>query len=366
MDERREGIDPMLHDATLTKSPPMHRHVSGLGAATVNAMGARIMRTRFVSWGILTCAAFLSTALASREAHARACSIASDCPRGFDCEPTGVLADGGPTGACTSLSCQKDSDCGPGLRCYLDMGTECVTEADGGQSCGPGSACVPQWDAPCTTDTDCGPGFTCSGSTGYYQCGPNQANVMLAPYETSTTVPCSAVPMGPPGFDASALPFQVPSICDAGSTCLSVTSKTCLAQQTPTCMTASQCPSTWTCQCPASCGGGGVEIPADAGESTVDAGCTLACVAPNSDLVPFICNGGFGLGGGGVATPPTPTTGGTDSGVTGAGASPGSGSSHGGCQVGPGDGTTGWTLGALALLAGASRRGRRRRPGRTG
>ncbi len=84
----------------------------------------------------------------------------------------------------------------------------------------------------------------------------DQATVVLAPYQTSMTVPCSDVPMPPflPGPD-SGFPFPVPAICDAGSTCLSITSKMCVAQQTAACAIDSDCPSTWACQCPMTCGG---------------------------------------------------------------------------------------------------------------
>jgi hypothetical protein len=319
------------------------------------------MRKRFASCWILAGAAFFSAALSPREVHARACSVASDCPRGFEC--LGATSGGGTAGSCASLSCQSDADCGTGTRCYLDVGTRCVTAPDGGQSCGPASACTPQWQVPCTVDSDCGPGFTCSGSTGYYQCGPNQANVMLAPYQTSMTVPCSAVPK-PPFLPPADSGFAVPEICDAGSSCLYVSSKTCVAQQTPSCKVDSDCPSTWTCQCPMTCGfSGGPAMLADAGGRTVDAACTKACVAPNSDLGVGVCNGSFGgpaSGGGGTINTPSPTEGGTDSGATGS-ASPGPGSSNGGCQIGATDTTTGWTLGAVAAFAWASRRGRRAR-----
>jgi len=332
-------------------------------------IGSNALGKPFALSGLLACAAFLSTALSPREAHARACTVvATDCPLGFDCEPDGTGADGGVAGSCTSLPCQSDSDCGPGTRCYLDMGTECVTAPDGGSSCSPGSACVPQWDAPCEVDSDCGPGFTCSGSSGYYQCGPNQANVMLAPYETSMTIPCSAVPTPPllPQAD-SGFP-AIPPICQPGSTCLSITSKTCVAQQTPSsCTVALECPSTWTCQCPMTCGGGGVEIPAtDAGESSVDAGCTNACVPPNSDLATFLCAGGAEAPSVGNTTAPAPAGGDAGSSPS-SGASPegpSSGSSHGGCQIGAGDTTTGWALGALGALAWVCCRRARRRPAR--
>lgn len=61
---------------------------------------------------ILGFSAFVSITSAPRQAQARVCSVASDCPKGFDCEPGGVAADGGPASICTSLPCQSNSDCG--------------------------------------------------------------------------------------------------------------------------------------------------------------------------------------------------------------------------------------------------------------
>ena len=334
------------------------------------------------TWGI-GIAAFLVAASASN-ADARTCTTDAGCPLGFQCLGGGESADGGPVSSCLSFSCQSNSDCGPGLGCYLDMDTECVTAPDGGMSCGPGSACVPQWDAPCTDDTDCGPGFTCSGSTGYYQCGPNQATVVLAPYQTSTTIPCSAVAMPPH------LPPGIPAICDAGSTCLSITQKTCVAEQTPPCTVDSDCPSMWTCECQTTCGG--FELPetsSDSGESTIDAGCTKACTPPNSDLLQVGCNGPAGTASGGGVSSPTPIVGtGTDSGTAtealdGGGVTPtvvveagtdsaaaspsgapgmaGTTSHNGGCQIGPGDTATDWAVGAVGVFAWVLRRGARRR-----
>ena len=324
------------------------------------------MRKRHASFWILACAAFFSTAFSPRDAHARACKAAADCPRGFDCEPTGTTSDGGAAETCLSLSCQSNSDCGPGLSCYLDMGTECVTAPDGGSSCSPGSACVPQWDAPCLVDADCGPGFTCSAGPKSWNCGADQ-DASQPPYATSMIVPCSDVPPpGPPGFDGS-VGLPVPAICKPGSSCLYVTWKVCVAQQTTSCTVDSDCPSTWTCQCPVTCGG--LEPPPGARESAVDAACTKACVAPNSDLTSDVCFGTAGpANGGGVATPPSLPEGGGDSGPAGSNASPGAVSSagSGGCQVGPDNTTAPWSLGAVAAFVWAARRGlrRRRRPAR--
>jgi hypothetical protein len=343
------------------------------------------MRLHSQAAWVIGIAAFLVAASSASSADARTCTTDAGCPLGFQCLGGGESADGGPVSSCFSFSCQSNSDCGPGLSCYLDMGTECVTAPDGGMSCGPGSACVPQWNAPCTGDTDCGPGFTCSGSTGYYQCGPNQATVVLAPYQTSTTIPCGAVPMPP------FLPPGLPAICDAGSTCLSITQNTCVAEQTPPCTVDSDCPSTWTCECQMTCGGVNLpETSSDSGESTVDAGCTKACTPPNSDLLTFACEGAEGttngggapstspvaeagadsdaateaLDGGGVAPAALLVEAGTDSGTASPSGSRGAASSashNGGCQIGPGDTATDWAAGAVGVFAWVFRRGARRR-----
>jgi hypothetical protein len=328
------------------------------------------MKTQQTFFLILGFSAFVSITSVPRQAQARACSVASDCPKGFDCEPGGVAADGGPASICTSLPCQSNSDCGSGFTCYQSGGvgpgvnvpTACAQSGSDGGMCG---TCVPQWDAPCTTDAGCGPGYTCPPSTGgFYDCGKDQ-DASYPPYDTVTTVPCSAVPTPltafgdagpPPGFPA------IPAICDAGSTCTAVTWNTCTAQQTGSCTVDSDCPSTWTCGCQASCGG--VAVPT--GSSTADAGCTMACIPPNSDLVVEICGGaaeGPSLGSGG-GSPSEPTSVSSDSGVNAAGpsgSSGGSSSSHGGgCQIGSDSASASWSLIAAGVLAAAGRRLRRR------
>lgn len=342
------------------------------------------MRIHLGPCWILACAAFLSMAFSPGEARARACAVAGDCPSGFDCEPSGTASDGGATGSCVSLPCQSDSDCGTGTRCYINSGTTtCLAAADGGSSCS-SNMCVPQWQAPCSADANCGPGFTCSGTGGYDQfvCGSNHG-ASIPPYATTTSIACPKLPPLPnplpPGFIA-------PFTCDAGpGSCLSVSWSTCVAQQTSaSCTVDSDCPSTWTCQCQMTCGfsSGGPEISADASGNTsadasasaADSGCTNACLAPNSDLALFQgCLGGAGSNGGNVIAPaPALPEGGADSSTAGpsvqlpTGEEPASGatrssSSNGGCQVGAGDRTTGWTLGAIGAFAWASRRSLRRR-----
>jgi hypothetical protein len=236
---------------------------------------------------------------AARSASARTCAADSDCPRGFRCTGSQTEADGAVVGMCLSIQCQSDSDCDVGLRCDFGLGTVCVQEPDGGQSCQPNDVCAPGWQPPCTSDNDCGPGFTCSGGGGYTQCPRAGIDASVPPYATATSIACADVPKPPfppvcgapdSGLAPDAgLPFCIPPLCDGG-TCLSVSWKTCQQQPTPPCTVDSDCPSTWTCRCGATCGGG--FIPAGGTEAGgQDSGCTLTCTPPNSDL----SNGGTGL-----------------------------------------------------------------------
>ncbi|HLK36983.1 MAG TPA: hypothetical protein VKU41_09560 [Polyangiaceae bacterium] len=327
------------------------------------------MKTRQAFSRVLAISACASIASSSLQAQARTCSAASDCPKGFDCQPAGMGPDGGPANACVSLSCQSNADCGPGLSCYADMGTRCQTSEDGGQTCGPYNACVPQWEAPCVADPDCGPGYTCPPSTfGSYNCGKDQ-DASLPSYATVSTVPCSAVPK-PPFLPPPDSGFVIPSICEAGTTCTKVTWNTCVAQNTGACRVDSDCPQTWTCACQSTCGA----LPPGSG---IDAGCTLGCIPPNSDLSTVTCNGVAGGPSFGPSTPTTPPSsaladGGVDAAAShespeasASGESPGTGSSSahgGGCQIAAEGGAQGWPLlAAGALLAARSTR-RTRRP----
>ena len=305
----------------------------------------------------IACFTFIGAAslslLSAGDARARPCASEADCPSGFDCFPSGDTADGGSSaGSCISLSCKGDSDCGAGTRCFFGFDTQCVTVADGGQSCGLGNVCVPQWQAPCAVDSDCGPGFTCSGSDGFAACGPNQDQATEGrPYAMTSVIPCSATlpPISPPwcnGADAGDRSCPQDA-CKDSSSCLSVHWNTCLPQQTGPCTRDSDCPATWSCQCPASCGfTHGPALAADAGVTTSDAGCTKACVAPNSDLM----NGGdcFSNDGAVVSGPSRgsnvdsePASDGTDGGLRGAldagsarsRAASNSPRAHGGCQI---------------------------------
>jgi len=330
------------------------------------------MKTRQTLYGILTFCAFASITSSPRQAQARACSVASDCPKGYACEPTpGLAADGGSANACVSLPCQSNSDCGPGLSCFISgwslgpgLPVSATTQSllgapDGGE----GSGCVPQWEIACTSASDCGPGFTCPSSSagfgGSYNCGKDQ-DASEPSYATVTTVPCSAVPtplsvLG----DAAAPPgFNIPSICEAGTTCTEVSWSNCAAPQTTACSVDSDCPSTWTCACETNCNG-----PVLA----ADGGCTMVCIAPNSDLFAGeACAGAAGGGFGPVSSTPAPSSPAPDSGVdaAGSGASPataGSSGGGGGCQIGSDSTSASWALVATGVLAAARWRPQRRR-----
>jgi MYXO-CTERM domain-containing protein len=322
-------------------------------------------------------AAFLCAAM-PRAAHARTCDPASDCPKGYACSPFGGYAwpDGGTESVCTSLPCQTNADCGPGLTCAPtygigppggqwppgpDAGTwfvcsECTNGSgpEPGGGCPPGNICtvdtycLPQWDGLCNTDGDCGPGFTCSSTLEeMYQCGPGQAAVVLEPYQTSATVPCGEVPCvaAPPdlmsGVGSGLCPGSGPVIplspvCEAGTTCLQITSKSCTAKPTGPCTTDSDCPSTWRCEC--------FLCPQ---ESPADAGCTPQCTPPNDDLTQANCVA--------VLAPIADASADGSSAVSGKGSSPQAGCS---CNVGDTQSSawTLWPLAVLACLGGARRR----------
>jgi MYXO-CTERM domain-containing protein len=331
------------------------------------------MKTRRALFWIL--AAFASVTASPRQAQARACAEPSDCPKGWYCADSdaGVAADGGPSGTCMSLPCQSNSDCGPGLSCFIEgwslgpglpvsTSTQSLFAAPDG---GKGSACLPQWEVACTSASDCGPGFTCpptstGGFGGSYDCGKDQ-DAAEPPYATVTTVPCSAVPNPLSLLGDAALPagFPNPSICQAGSTCTEVSWSNCVAPQTTPCSVDSDCPSTWTCGCETNCNG---PVLAD------DGGCMMVCMAPNSDLFAGeVCGGAEGVSSGPSNSTPAPSSlGASDDGVDAAasGASPGaaaSSSGHGGCQVGSDSASAPWTLVIMGFLAAARWRPRRRR-----
>jgi MYXO-CTERM domain-containing protein len=96
----------------------------------------------------------------------------------------------------------------------------------------------------------------------------------------------------------------------------------------------------------------------------------MVCIAPNSDLLGGVCNGGgegSGAGFGSLTTTPSSSSGdgGPAAAVAGSPAGSGSSSGQGGCQVGS-DATGGsWSLVVMTgVLAMARWRPRRRRRGR--
>src|SRR5580658_2348455 len=173
------------------------------------------MRSHSKVAGVIGIAGCLMGASLAMTAEARTCTTNAGCPLGFQCLGAGQSADGGPSSSCISLSCQSSSDCGSGTVCEMNIGTECLQEVDGGQSCGPASACVPQWQAPCNVDADCGDGFQCISTGTLCDCSGK-------PLAGGVATPCDQIPMGPPHPPClgDATCPSIPSICDAGSTCL--------------------------------------------------------------------------------------------------------------------------------------------------
>ena len=327
-----------------------------------------------VCW-VLTFCAFAAVTASPRPAEARACAAASDCPMGWSCDESdaGVGAGGGPAGTCMSLPCQSNSDCGPGLSCFIEgwsLGPGLPISATtpslfGAPDGGKGSACIPQWEVACTSASDCGPGFTCPASAGgfggSYNCGKDQ-DAGEPSYATVRTVPCSAVPtpLSILGDAATLGGLPIPSICEAGTTCTEVSWSNCAAPQTTPCSVDSDCPSAWTCRCETNC---------DGPVLAADGGCTMVCIAPNSDLFAGeVCAGGAEAppseGGGSAPAPSSPGASDSGAGAARLGESPasaGSSSGHGGCQMGSGGTSGSWALVSAGLLAAARWRPRRRR-----
>jgi hypothetical protein len=328
------------------------------------------MKTRHAVWVLAFCT-FGALTAPSRRAEARACTMASDCPMGWSCDESdgGVAADGGPTGTCISLPCQSDSDCGPGLRCFIEgysLGSGLPISASTpsllGASTG-GSACIPEWEIACTSASDCGPGFTCPDTTGGFggsvNCGKDQ-DASEPPYATVTTIPCSEVPNPLTAFGDASLPppFSNLSICEAGTTCTKVQWNDCVAPQAAPCSVDSDCPSTWTCGCETNCNG-----PV----TGTDGGCVTVCLEPNADLFSGeVCFGGEGSSPGFNGLPTSSGSVPADSGASagGSGDSPSKSAasgSQGGCQVGSGGASGSWPLVVAGILAMARWKPRRRR-----
>jgi len=301
-------------------------------------------------WGV-GMVALLAATSPSVTAEARTCTTGAECPLGFQCLPGGGSAEGGSASSCISLSCRSNSDCGADLVCETDIGTECIQEADGGQSCGPASACVPQWQAPCTADGDCGDGFQCQSLGSLCDCSGKRSLLDAG----GVVTPCESIPMPPhpPCLDDAACP-SFPSLCDAGTTCICATTRMCVEQLMPPCSVSTDCLPGWTCACPPA---GGVEIPADA--SLAAGGCeSKVCEPPNWDLSYLPDNNGAA-----IPEPSPPTTvdaslaASTQTGATRAT------SSGGGCSIGAspaGRAPGSWLWLGLGLTLVAIRSARRR------
>jgi len=194
-------------------------------------------RTRWVALAF----AFGATIVLARDAFAQACTVSTDCPKGFVCTPTNTEPNGGPT--CTSGQCQSDSDCAAGFRC-LPFGSTCTADADGGQDCQPDNLCAPQWEVPCTANSQCGPGFTCAldggalpnpattvANAGVIDCGPDRFDASIPSYATAAWISCEDIALPPGAFlcDGGNADAEPPclALCEAGTLCLSITTYSC-------------------------------------------------------------------------------------------------------------------------------------------
>jgi hypothetical protein len=295
---------------------------------------------RAISISLVVCTIPLFALASAQNADAaRSCTVASDCPKGFQCEPvendgviepiagsSGEANDGstpqmmyvmaqalsvdgqaidsnaGSTSAdaagpgstsleagavasvsgseCTWSTCQSNSDCGPGFSC---------TQACWGYYVGLNSgidttACVPQWQLLCSADSDCGDGFKCVNTDTECDCSGPDAGV--PPEAGAVSVPCAEAGSQPP------TPEDIAFQCQDGPTCLcfGTGGGVCQQIQTGPCSQSTDCPMGWTCT-------------------------MMACEPPNSDLAwpgfLYYCP---------IADPPPPTQ----------QAAPGSGVSNGG------------------------------------
>ena len=324
---------------------------------------------------------FGGTSLLARDAFAQACTVSTDCPKGFVCTPTGFEPDGATDSTCLSGQCQSDSDCAAGFRCLFAAGSICTIDADGGQDCHPNDVCAPQWDVPCTANSQCGPGFTCldggplpnpasiAATGGVYECGPGVFDASFPSYVTPTPISCSDIPMPPePPFcdggagDGDALAPCPPHFCDAGTICLAIITYSCSSPASgQSCGSAADCPDTWTCACPPATCSDAVVQPPDAGP-LVDAGCATVCTPPNADLSPnFASCAGPANGSAALPSSAAPDGGSSANPTSGNGAQPADSVQGGGCRTAPGracDDAAGLLV--LAVIFAAAR-GRTRR-----
>ncbi len=251
----------------------------------------------------------------AQNADARSCTVASDCPMGFECAP----ADGGANETSTpqvmyGMAQAQSVEAGPGSTSLTptvvtgtdagnygpgdagaiasfeagpastspeagavasDQGSECTSSScQSNSDCGqgfscyqglycvggpggvPGNACVPQWQAPCSADSDCGGGFQCVSSGEVCNCNSGDAGPQPPPGADAVSVPCTEVTEVVPG----ASPSIIAQLCDAGPTCLCWgAGGVCQQTQMGPCSQSTDCPMGWTCT-------------------------MMACQPPNSDL----------------------------------------------------------------------------------
>jgi len=320
--------------------------------------------------------AFSGMSLLARDAFAQACTVSTDCPKGFLCFPGGAVPDSGVASTCISGQCQNDSDCAAAFRCLFGVGSICTSAAEGGQDCQPNNVCAPQWEVPCTEDSQCGPGFACAldggalpdpastiGNPSVIDCGPGRFDASIPSYDTGTWLSCSDVaepPLVSICDDAgSDLPSCPPPLCEAGTMCLVISGYSCSSPAVyQSCQSEADCPATWTCVCPPTCGSE-VFVPADGGPFA-DAECATVCIPPNAELTP-----GYGVCGSTAnASAPATSSGGLDAGSANASSANGAQATDsvqgGGCQAAPRRaGDAAGLLVLAALLAAARARTRR-------
>lgn len=340
------------------------------------------MPARALTGWVAAIFAFGGTSLLARDAFALACTVSTDCPKGFDCVPTHFLTDGAVAeGTCISGQCQSDSDCATGFRCLFDTASLCTIDADGGQDCQPDNICAPQWEVPCTANSQCGPGFTCldggplpdaasvAATGGSYECGSGAFDASIPSYATAAWISCSEIPLPPepPSCDGDAgdgdtVPLCPPVLCEAGTMCLAIVTYSCTSPASgQSCQSEADCPSTWTCACPPVTCATEVLLPPDAGP-IADAGCTTVCTPPNSDLNPSV----IACAGPASSSAPTTPSGAVDAAspanpTSGNGARPTDSVQGGGCGTAPGRaaGDSPALLLLAVVLAAARARARR-------
>jgi len=212
---------------------------------------------------------------AAGSARAQTCTSDKDCPQGFGCNVTTVVApepscapgtkcaqpDASPTPqqvmTCGPRSCNADADCGAGMVCYEQKTMACsggtAVACPSNMPCDAAppkppectttstKICAFKWQLPCNQDSDCGYGFLCkpteSGScTG--SGGSNEGGGSTGSGGATRPDPGFA----PPPTDAGAAPPPMPPMC------MTMTSYPGYCQpRVTTCTADSDCPANWKC-----------------------------------------------------------------------------------------------------------------------